>query len=326
MKQSRSRFPLLIALCFLFCIGVSFDNASANDSRAVAPGANPQGSEVVSPDNYFEVGHFYNSRAVEESSFFFSSRVPLTLIFYGLPFWITDACIAAFNPFSGPFHFFWEGMFFGMLNLNALDILFGAGNGKDPEYMYLYFSVKDDHLLNNADGTSFYMNDEDIAMFDAYNGQFTRILDGKSRGVMGIDALAVYYGPGPESNGTPSYLFSTTHDSFLGNGPGEPPLFCNHEDLVIYNPATDKFEMFLYGIQDLGVNTLDAVDIEEEKLYFSVKEPVWVYKPPHTSVYLKDGDIACMDLVSKNGLELYFKGKPNGVYSLDGLSIGEFEE
>ena len=77
--------------------------------------------------------------------------------------------------------------------------------------------------------------------------------------------------------------------------------------------------MYLRG-SDIGISTLDGVDIEEGMVYFSVRKPIYIFSPGG-AVYLKDGDIGMYDPATGSVMK-YLNGNPYFVYNIDALSIG----
>ncbi|MFH2002425.1 MAG: hypothetical protein ABIK28_22320 [Planctomycetota bacterium] len=317
------RNSILLHLCLVLAVVLSLGVSTAWAINNF-PGRTPavpiaQGSESFDFDRGFDLETFTNTRvAPPDLMLYFSPEFSMTLMNLWTPFWLRDADLASYNSSPGPFSFEFDGTPYGLRNLDAVDLEMSQyEEGSDD--MLIYFSVREDHLLNNDDGSPFYMHKEDIAVLDTYTGKFEMILEGKARGILGIDALSVLNNVGEGGSESMSFVFSPTVDSYCSNGMN-PPVFCHDEDLVKYDPNTNMFSIYVRGI-DIGVGTLDAVDIVDELIYFSVKEPIFVYKPPFTAVYLKDGDVGIYDPYTQMVTRV-FEGKNKGVFSIDALSMG----
>ncbi|MFH2002837.1 MAG: SdrD B-like domain-containing protein, partial [Planctomycetota bacterium] len=285
-----------------------------------APQPVPPGTYTVTIDGGLDVDgrDFGNKEGVEnDAMLYFSPRFDMTLMNNWYYFWLRDADLASYADMGSNFKFEFDGTPYGMRNLDAVDVYMPYQTSEEEESVKIYFSVREDHLLSNKDGSPFYMHKEDIAVLDVEAQHFERILDGKSVGILGIDALAVLEYEGENSNDH-CFVFSPTVNCLCSGGTN-PPFYCHEQDLVKYDPMAGSFEIWLRG-SDIGVNTLDGVDIMGGKVYFSVKEPIYIYKPPFISVYLKDGDVGVYDMCTQ-GVELYFEGKPKGVFSIDALSL-----
>lgn len=321
----KSTYSLLFCTA-LICL-LSFSVLSANEREAASRDfdfASARQSEK--PENLYQPPE--PNIAPPGPMLYISPRYPITLWYNYVYFYLRDADVAGYVGPNSNFMKYFDGSYYGMRNLDAVDIYveeeFGDG-GLNGECVF--FSVGEDQLLSDEHNNPFYVHHEDIAVLHKDTGMFELVLEGKSKGIHGIDALSViYYGGGGGSGANfvdHQFIFSTEHDSFIGNPPGVPDIFARHEDLVKYDPVSDTFEIFLRG-HDIGVFTLDGVDVDmfDDKVYYSVKSPVSVNKYPYPPVYLKDGDVGCFDLITQS-TQFYFHGKSKGVQSVDALSVYE---
>jgi len=250
----------------------------------------PESSIYISPREYMSVGH-------------------PQLIF------VRDRDIVWHNFIINEFEFIFNGKPFGITTLDAFDleVIQVPGTGEEEEtHTIIYFSVRENCMLTTNDGSQFYMKKGDIAELNTCTGDLMRIMKGTEIGVPRVDALCKLIDG--------RFVFSSSEDFFYYHPVTENQLYIHQNDLVVFDPGTGFVEMYIPGM-DIGATTLDAVDEFEGNVYFSVKEPIWIYKPPATDVYLTDGDIGVYTQF-RGDVGLHMEGAGTGVATLDALSLG----
>ncbi|MFH2002174.1 MAG: PKD domain-containing protein, partial [Planctomycetota bacterium] len=219
----------------------------------------------------------------------------------GVYFGVHDEDLARVNLTTGELEPFFDGTPFGFPSIDAIDVV----EGYESVDAQIVFSVRADCLLNSFNNNSIYAKNEDILSLDLVSGHFALLMDGSKYGVPNVDAVSLL------DNG--GLAFSTTEDFMWGM------LWFHQEDLVHFDPITEELTPFVSGAE-LCVSTLDAADISCNKVFFSVKEPVFICKPPF-ALYIKESDVATYDLGS-GAFELYMQGLPFAISTIDALSLG----
>ncbi|MFH2001110.1 MAG: PKD domain-containing protein, partial [Planctomycetota bacterium] len=189
---------------------------------------------------------------------------------------------------------------FGFSTLDAVDLV-DLGGCSDPK---LIFSVKENRLLGSINNQTIYANKADILSLDLGTGQFELLFDGLSYGVTNVDAVAIL-----DDN---SLVFSS-EAGFMYE-----IYWFRDEDLVRFDPVTGDLSLYLKGME-IGVTTLDAVDLLYERVYFSVSEAAYVGHPPF-SIYIKPGDIAIYNMITGT-IEFFMQGQPYGINRLDAMCL-----
>lgn len=278
--------------------------------------ANPQVVEVF--EGMFEEVRFGNMETPFTPMVFFSPWYYIHVEGQSL-FTVKDADVAGVNMLNGMCHPFFDGSDWGFYDLNAFDFVdeIPFENTAEPGFI---FSVRTSQYLSDGNSLGFWAHKEDIVMFDFARGTYQLLLDGQEHGLTDIDAVSMM------EDG--SIILSTATNCFCDGG-SLPDFYAHDQDLIRFYPGSEgsqgDLELWLDTFPH-GINTLDGVDVEGgidspyEMIYFSVEEPAWIYQPPLSNVYLREGDIGVYDKMSGT-FDLFMKGYLWGIDSVDALSV-----
>lgn len=197
---------------------------------------------------------------------------------------------------------YFDGTDLALSSLDAVDLV--MIDGGHMVHTDLYFSVNENHLVGGMNNPHVYAHKADVLKLSMTGNNLSIYFDGSSYGIQSLDAVSIL------EDG--SVVFSPGADFMYGLN------WFRDEDLVLCDPSTGYLWPYLTG-QDIGVNTLDAVDVLYEWVYFSVSQAAYVTKPP-LWLYLKPGDIGLYNM-NTDTLEFFMRGSPYAVGLLDAIAL-----
>jgi len=245
----------------------------------------------------------------DSSTVFFSPRTYMTLGLYPNIFGVYDADLAVVDVFYQYLGFLFDGTPYNIKAIDAVDLVV------DPQTLntHILFSIREDRMLCDGNGFPFFLKRNEVAMLDTATGVLTKIFTGPHN-MKSVDALVIL------DDG--KLIFSPSEDFYHFGNPG---LYVMEEDLVLYDPGDNgDLSIYLRGSQ-IGISTLDGADVglsveQQPLVYFSVRNPIFIYKPPFDSVYLKDGDVGVFNMETGE-VQLFMEGNAFHVSTLDALAV-----
>lgn len=191
-----------------------------------------------------------------------------------------------------------KGLPFGFSSLDAVDLM----QTRNALNTVMVFSVRTNRLLGKSVDKQIYAHKEDIISLDIATGQFQLLMDGLKYGVPNVDAVSIL-----EDD---SIVFSTDTGFMIGS------MWFDDEDLVHFDPNTQTFSLYFKGA-GIGLESLDAVEVLYERIYFSVSQSAIVGFYPF-ALYVKPGDVAIYN-TDTGELEFFMQGLPLAVSTLDAI-------
>ena len=299
------RYTLAIGVAALSLLLALGGSAAAQSRSPLTNGKTDPGFPLVgqAPERQNYISPVFTPDT-PEIKVYFSPRIYLTLGLGPNLFGLFENGVAKLDKMTNDMELYFEGTFFNLTSLDAMDIAPLHRDGCDK---VMYFSVREDILLTNPNQNPFYVKKGDVAILDMNTWTFQPFFSAQDKNLWDVDACAVL------DDGR--LVFSPKGDYYYNVGPGVPVYFFD-QDLGVYDPNTDIISLYLRG-SDIGIHSLDAVDVKGDKVYFSVRTPEFVYLP---GVFMQDGDIGCYDM-NTGDLTLFLEGSPLFIYSIDALSV-----